>query len=59
MRYLLDISGPPEPLRPFDEDIDEDVFQTCLKLLHMQMRRHNEEYEREHPREPAILRYIY
>jgi len=55
MRYLLDISDPPEPLRPFDED----VFQACLKLLHMQMRRHNEEYEREHPREPAILRYIY
>ena len=58
MRYLLDISGQPEPLRPFDEDTDEDAFQDCLKLLHMQMRRHNEEYEREHQREPAILRYI-
>lgn len=55
MRYLLDISGPPEPIRPFDADTDEGAFQDCLKLLHMQMRRHNEEYERE----PAILRYRY
>lgn len=55
MRYLLDISGPPEPLLPFDEE----TFQVCLKLLHMQMRRHNEEYEREHPPEMKPLFYLY
>ena len=55
MRYLLDISDPPEPLWPFDEA----VFQACLKLLHMQMRRHNEEYERENPTAGKPLVYLY
>lgn len=55
MRYILDISGPPEPDRPFDEE----TFQLCLTLLHMQMRRHNEEYFREHPPKPKPLIYYY
>lgn len=55
MRYLLDISGPPEPLLPFDED----AFQDCLKLLYIQMHRHNEEYKLEHPPETKPLVYFY
>lgn len=55
MRYLLDISGPPEPFPPDDGD----AFQDCLKLLYMQMRRHNEEYAREHPPKMKPLFYLY
>jgi len=55
MRYLLGISGPPEPLRP----IDEETFQACLTLTRMQMHRHNEEYYREHPPKMKPLFYLY
>jgi len=55
MRYLLGTSGPTGPARPDDGD----AFQDCLKLLYMQMRRHNEEYAREHPPEMKPLFYLY
>lgn len=55
MRYLLGTSGQVAPARPDDGD----AFQDCLKLLHMQMRRHNEEYAREHPPKMKPLFYLY
>lgn len=56
MRYLLlGTSDPTGPARPDDGD----AFQDCLKLLYMQMRRHNEEYAREHPPEMKPLFYLY
>ena len=56
MRYLLDTSAQQEPVRPID---DEALFRVCLELLHMQMRRHNEEYERENPTACKPLVYLY
>ena len=53
MRYLLTTDD--SPLLPLSED-DVDV---CLKLLYMQMRRHNEEYAREHPEPYKPLVYLY
>ena len=53
MRYLITPDG--SPLLP----LSGDDFQVCLKLLHMQMHRHNEEYEREHPEPYKPLRYLY
>lgn len=55
MRYLLGTSGPTGPLLPFDEA----AFQDCIKLLHIQMHRHNEEYKLEHPPETKPLVYFY
>ena len=55
MRYLLDTSAQTEPVQP----IDDETFRVCLKLLHMQMHRHNEEYEREHPPAYKPLVYLY
>ena len=48
----------PEDLRPL-HPISDDDFRECLRVRHLRMRQNNEEYEREHPKEPAKLRYIY
>jgi hypothetical protein len=48
----------PEDLRPLHPLSDED-FRECLRVMRLCMRRNNEEYEREHPKEPVKLRYLY
>ena len=58
MIYL--ITPDDSPLLPLRElPLSEDDFDVCLKLLHMQMRRHNEEYEREYPEPYKPLIYLY
>jgi len=53
MRYLLTPDdSPPHPT-------SEDDFKVCMKLLQMQMRRHNEEYKRKHPEPYKPLIYLY
>ena len=53
MRYLRTTDD--SPLLP----LSKDDFEVCLKLLYMQMRRHNEEYAREHPESYKPLIYLY
>jgi hypothetical protein len=54
MRYRYD----PEDLRPLHPISDED-FRECIRVMRLCMRQNNEEYEREHPKEPVKLRYLY